>query len=173
MRLDHLEHKETSILLYPAFVKSYKPKTRVTLNGLKRPWTTDWQGTDSNCSWAITISRRYDHQGRLGWLMTKMFPCRHNTVDGNRWIAILGWHDLEKEVLVGFFFRRRLCRPKICISHIIGIVLTRAWQGYLHNTTDMGRGYFLPPPLRTQELRVGFTKFKWDSIDLESLLRET
>ena len=25
-------------------------------------------------------------------------------------------------------------------------LLTRAWQGYLNNTTDWGGGYFLPPP---------------------------
>ena len=40
--------------------------------------------------------------------------------------------------------------------------LTRALQGYFYNTTDRwGGGYFLPPsPLRTQDLLVGFTKFK-------------
>ena len=50
--------------------------------------------------------------------------------------------------------------------------LTRALQGYFYNTTDSGGGYFAPP-LRTQEVLVGFTQFKRRSIDLENLSRET
>ena len=49
-------------------------------------------------------------------------------------------------------------------------ILTRALQGYFYNTTDVV-GY--PPPLGTQELMIGFTKFKRLSIDLGNLSTKT
>ena len=49
--------------------------------------------------------------------------------------------------------------------------LTRAWQGYFYNTADREGVFFTP--LGTQELLVGFTKFKERSIDLENLPWET
>ena len=46
-------------------------------------------------------------------------------------------------------------------------LLTRAWQGYFYNATDR-RGVLFASPLRTQELLVGFTKFKRISIRASS-----
>ena len=50
--------------------------------------------------------------------------------------------------------------------------LTRALRG-ISITRLTGGLFFAPPPLRTQELQVGFTKFKQRSIDLENLSRKT
>ena len=50
--------------------------------------------------------------------------------------------------------------------------LIRAWQDYFHNTTDRGRGHFLPPYPQISELLDRFTKFKWRSIDPENVSKE-
>ena len=63
---------------------------------------------------------------------------------------------------------RKWCGPD---SHRFNTRLTGI---YRYNTTDRGGGlFFAPPPLITQELLVGFTKFKRRSIDPENLSKET
>ena len=54
----------------------------------------------------------------------------------------------------------QVLKYRMFMCHYSCIALTRAWRGAITRLTGGGGAIFVPPPLRTQELPVRFTKFK-------------